>query len=343
SAQATDVPEVPPLSVMDKKIAGASEEEEFDGVERNTSKLTSIRKSWVIGEALKYVGSDPDPTEDAWPEVIDKVPFCTSCLKRLRSTYGLLGTVEAPLRTDPLSKFADGHIFETLIHVTILLNSLFMVFAADQEMAYYDQEVPEVVQVGELCFLVAYSFEFVVKLWRYHGYFFIDVDWKYNWVDVTLLVLSAYSIFFESMLPNLSWLRMMRMLRLFKVIRVLRLISMVKPLRAILKSLFETLGTLFWSLTLLALILALFALIFVMRVASYMKDEGQSLDEDAAEALLSSYSSVGVTFRHLFEATTGGNDWIVFYSPLEPTGFVNCGIFYFFVAFTQIAVLNTRR
>jgi len=142
------------------------------------------------------------------------------------------------------------------------------------------------------------------------------------------------------MLPNLSWLRMMRMLRLFKVIRVLRLISMVKPLRAILKSLFETLGTLFWSLTLLALILALFALIFVMRVASYMKDEGQSLDEDAAEALLSSYSSVGVTFRHLFEATTGGNDWIVFYSPLEPTGFVNCGIFYFFVAFTQIAVLN---
>jgi hypothetical protein len=130
------------------------------------------------------------------------------------------------------------------------------------------------------------------------------------------------------------------MLRLFKVVRVLKLISIVKPLRAILKSLFETMGTLFWSLTLLALILALFALVFVLRVATFLADEADSLDEDVVKALVHVYGSVEIAFMHLFEATTGGNDWIIFYEPLEVTGIINCGIFYFFVAFTQIAVLN---
>merc|ERR1740121_986568 len=43
---------------------------------------------------------------------------------------------------------------------------------------------------------------------------------------------------------------------------------------------------------------------------------------------------------HLFMCSTGGNDWSVYYEPLEPTGTINCGIFCFFIVFTQIALLN---
>jgi len=78
----------------------------------------------------------------------------------------------------------------------------------------------------------------------------------------------------------------------------------------------------------------------VLRVASYLKDEGDSLDELFEEDLLNNYGGIGMTFHHLFEATTGGNDWSIYFFPLVETGYVNCGIFYFFVVFTQIAVLN---
>jgi hypothetical protein len=137
------------------------------------------------------------------------------------------------------------------------------------------------------------------------------------------------------------------MLKLAKALRVLRLISMIKPLRAILQSLMHTIDTLAWSIIMLLVILFLFALIIVIRVASFLQEEpGQGEvvigenGETVKDTLEANYGSIGLTILHLFMCSTGGNDWSVYYDPLRPTGAINCLLFLFFIAFTQIALLN---
>jgi hypothetical protein len=226
-----------------------------------------------------------------------------------------------------------------------------MIIAADEDVHVAihdpDREPSDLLVYGELFFLIVYSLEFIMKLWRFRLYFFHDASWKFNWLDFVLVLLGFYSTFFEGLLPNFSWLRMLRMLKLAKALRVLRLISMIKPLRAILQSLMHTIDTLAWSIIMLLVILFLFALVIVIRVASFLQEEpihrelvvGES-GETVTDLLEANYGSIGLTILHLFMCSTGGNDWSVYYDPLRPTGEINCILFLFFIAFTQIALLN---
>jgi hypothetical protein len=261
------------------------------------------------------------------------------------AAYDKFGVVEAPPRSDPLSKFADGPVFLTMIYAVILLNCLFMVIAADEEIHLAinrpDEAPSDFVVYGEQFFIVVYFLEFLIKFWRYRLYFFCDENWRFNWLDFALLVLGIYSSVFEGLLPNFTWMRMLRILKLAKALRIFRLISIVKPLRAILKSLMSTVDTLAWSCIMLGLILFLFALVLVIRVASFFQDENPlEYDSRLIERLGQNFGNIGVTMLHLFMCSTGGNDWSVYYEPLEPTGTINCSIFCFFIAFTQIALLN---
>ncbi|CAK0821191.1 unnamed protein product [Prorocentrum cordatum] len=256
--------------------------------------------------------------------------------------FGKLGTSEAPPRFDPVSLAVDSRAFSIVVYSMILLNCVFMVHAANEEIDRYSSGPSEFVVIVELIFQALYTIECIVKLWRFRLYYFYDSNWKYNWLDFSLLLMGVYYNFFENLLPNLTWLRMLRMLKLAKALRVIRLIAMVKPLRAILKSLASTIGTLGWSVVMLSGILFLFALIFVLRVASYLEEQelDGSLDPQVRDGLLQTYGSVETTMRNLYICSTGGDDWIACFDPLLPTGAVNQWVFLGFVAFTQIAVLN---
>jgi hypothetical protein len=225
-----------------------------------------------------------------------------------------------------------------------------MIVAADEEMhvAIHDPDrgPSDSIVYGEMFFLSVYSLEFILKWWRFRLHFFYDANWKFNWLDLALVLIGIYSTFFEGLLPNFSWMRMVRMLRLAKALRVMRLISMVKPLQAILQSIISTVDTLAWSIVMLVVILFLFALMIVIRAASFLEEEpghGEAVigenGETVKDTLEAHYGSVGLTILHLFICCTGG-DWSVYYDSLVPTGAINCTLFLFFIAFTQVALLN---
>lgn len=265
-------------------------------------------------------------------------------LRHYLTVFSRLGTSEAPTRSDPLSKFVDCPLFSIMVHTAIVLNCVFMAIAADQEMhaALSDPDSDPIafVQYGELFFLAVYSLEITVKLWRYRLHYFYDTSWKYNWLDISLLLLGFYSTLFQSLLPNFSWLRMLRMFKMAKALRVFHLIDMVKPLRAILRSIISTADALAWSMLMLLVILFMFALILVIQVTGFLQEESDSLESTTKLDLEMAYGSVGVTIVHLFMSSTGGQDWGDYYEPLRQTGAVNCALFLFFIAFTHIALLN---
>merc|ERR1740130_789488 len=52
------------------------------------------------------------------------------------------------------------------------------------------------------------------------------------------------------------------------------------------------------------------------------------------------FGSVQDAIMSLIQATTGGNDWNIFYKAVAPTGSTNSALFIFFIGFFQIALLN---
>ncbi|CAK0844246.1 unnamed protein product, partial [Prorocentrum cordatum] len=58
--------------------------------------------------------------------------------------------VEAPRRTDFVSRFADSTTFLVGIYFVILVNCLFMTYAADTEIKHYDRDPTVFFVIGEL-------------------------------------------------------------------------------------------------------------------------------------------------------------------------------------------------
>jgi hypothetical protein len=96
----------------------------------------------------------------------------------------------------------------------------------------------------------------------------------------------------------------------------------------------------------MALIFYMFALMFVQGTVTFLNELAASgelegkLQEPQYKALILFFGNVEEAMLSLFKATTGGDDWSRFYDMLRTTGITNTGIFVFFVAFSQVALMN---
>jgi len=84
----------------------------------------------------------------------------------------------------------------------------------------------------------------------------------------------------------------------------------------------------------------MFALMFVLQVASHLHEHASTMVSEEVDTLLAEFGSVSGTMLNLFACSTGGTDWMDFFSLLTPTGSFNEVVFLGCMAFTQIAVLN---
>jgi hypothetical protein len=98
--------------------------------------------------------------------------------------------------------------------------------------------------------------------------------------------------------------------------------------------------SLFWSIVMMALILFMFGLCFVQSLTTYFADEGDSVDLVTRDRLLDHFGSVQAAMLSLYKVTTGGDDWSLYYDDAVLIGWMTSGLYLFFVAFTQIALLN---
>jgi hypothetical protein len=133
------------------------------------------------------------------------------------------------------------------------------------------------------------------------------------------------------------------MLKLVKALRVFRLIRAIDVLRLMLNALLGSIFSLLWSILMMSLIFYMFGVVLVQFTTQYLyleQDGGQSTDPEIIDNLLLHFGSVEGAMLSLYMATTGGNDWAVYYNALDPTGSASLAIFLFFVAFSQIALMN---
>jgi hypothetical protein len=97
--------------------------------------------------------------------------------------------------------------------------------------------------------------------------------------------------------------------------------------------------SLFWSIVMIVLIMYMFGLMFVQRITGYFQDQGDDVIPRVRDSLDDHFGSVQRTMLTLWEGMSGGDPWVA-YQTLIPTGPETCTLFLFFVAFTQIALIN---
>eukprot|EP00413_Alexandrium_margalefii_P002315 CAMPEP_0204519758 /NCGR_PEP_ID=MMETSP0661-20131031/4900_1 /ASSEMBLY_ACC=CAM_ASM_000606 /TAXON_ID=109239 /ORGANISM="Alexandrium margalefi, Strain AMGDE01CS-322" /LENGTH=228 /DNA_ID=CAMNT_0051525273 /DNA_START=29 /DNA_END=715 /DNA_ORIENTATION=- len=75
-------------------------------------------------------------------------------------------------------------------------------------------------------------------------------------------------------------------------------------------------------------------------MTEFLRDYGDSLDPKFCDDVKAHFGSLNQTMLALFKATTGGNDWDVYYSMIAPSGWLLCALFVFFIGFIQISLMN---
>merc|ERR1719350_1130024 len=97
-----------------------------------------------------------------------------------------------------------------------------------------------------------------------------------------------------------------------------------------------------WTVTMLAFVIYIVAIYFTQVVHDHMSKLDQSRARTRSqEHLEKHFGDLGKTFISLFQAITGGIDWIELTDPLdkELSGFVSW-IFLLYIAFAVLAMLN---
>merc|ERR1712032_1292382 len=133
-----------------------------------------------------------------------------------------------------------------------------------------------------------------------------------------------------------TWMRSLRLFRITKVLRVLRVVKTFKELQLIMNCITGSLMSMVWSVVMLGIMYYMFSLMLVLQTGLYLS-EGISKEDDD---LIFFFGSVRAGMWTLFKATFGGDDWQLYYVEVEKLGFSAAVVWFLFVVFTQVALMN---
>eukprot|EP00927_Polykrikos_kofoidii_P015225 TRINITY_DN16758_c0_g1_i7.p1 TRINITY_DN16758_c0_g1~~TRINITY_DN16758_c0_g1_i7.p1 ORF type:complete len:640 (+),score=88.20 TRINITY_DN16758_c0_g1_i7:187-2106(+) len=252
-------------------------------------------------------------------------------------------SIQEPERVGLLARVVLSVQMEIFFGVVVFLNTVFAVARVNHTAANVlsRSEEPDVYRWFELAFALTFLIELGLKLLVHRQYLFVNGNLMWNWLDVFLVlgnIADFIAKYFKSafFVENSDVARVVRFVRLLKMARLIRVMRRSVDLRTMIDSLFNSTVCLFWSIVMLGFICFAFGLIFVHIATMHIADSGKGDDE----RVLFYFGSVEGAMFTLYQATTGGVDWIEPYNAIAVTGtFCKC-LFTFFVAFVQVAVLN---
>jgi voltage-gated sodium channel len=250
---------------------------------------------------------------------------------------------EEPKRSGPLANFVEGP-FDQICTLVIVLNAIATFFSTNWQVQNWDQKDSVFYKVVDVVFVIFYSTELVLKLALHRGFYFWNDNARWNSFDFFLVCSGIYDqlsfLIMGSNGVDLVFLRILRLLKLAKILRVFRLVRSLSVLRLFLNCLLGSMASLFWSIVMMVIIFFMFGLVFVQNTASYLAANADSLPAEEYALLAKEFGSVQDAMIGLFMSTTGGNDWSRYYEVLVPVGTFTSFTYLFFVAFSQIALMN---
>jgi len=254
--------------------------------------------------------------------------------------------LEEPAWEGRLAELVGSTAFQTVTMLMVLSNCLVILVVKNYTMAHLGQEMPPEFFNLEMIYAVYFSVELSLRLALHGRWFFVVEDAGWNIMDLVIVVLSVWGVvatLLGQAVVQLTFLRSLRTLRIARILRLMNVIKVFNDLRVMVVALINSLLALFWCCVMLGFITMIFSLLFVQLVEDHMQEhlnEPCLGDPCLNDELLDAFGSVQRAMLSLYMATSGGNDWSMYYNMLAETGDVASMLFIFYTAFYFFGTLN---
>lgn len=220
-------------------------------------------------------------------------------------------------------EIVQSSMFEYLIMTAIVINTIFL------GVEHYDmsEKFENILGVANIIFVTVFTIEMVLKITAHGFRYYWSVNW--NKFDSIIVILSLVSLD-ETLLENLNF-----NVTAFRIIRVSRLFRMVKTmegLRALLKTLFLSLGNIFMTASLLLLILFTFSIAGMSMFGEIQFNE--FINENC------NFSSFYLTITTLWRACTGESWNGIMHETYEAVGIMSIIFWIVYQLFTFFIFMN---
>jgi hypothetical protein len=244
--------------------------------------------------------------------------------------------VHEPERTGFLPTLVNHQCFSLASLAAVLGDQGLTVWNADYQLANMTTDMPMASVTATYCLNCFFLIELLLKLALHRWHFFVNAQWKLNWLDFFLV---AYS-FLEELAVNLSFLRILRCFKVAKMVRMLKALTAFHDLRIMLDCLLGSFFGLFWSIVLIVVIMYIFALIFMQALTEYLITNADSLSPEIKEGIMTYFGSVATALLSVYAMLTGGLEWGNIYTLVQPAGFIAGPACIGMVAFFSVSVWN---
>lgn len=270
-------------------------------------------------------------------QVLDLLPPAQRRMRKVMMSPGTELKYEKPY----LQKVVEHPIFESGCAFLIVLNSFLVGFDVEW---YTTHDVPNMgVEVaGHVCsggFLI----ELMLRLKAYKWKFFRGESVLWNIFDAILVVMSMVELLIQSQVDSAAGTASigsgMKTIKMLRIIRVFRVFRFFKELSLLALMIIDSMKALVWALVMLSIILYVFAICFTVNATEYIKTTDPVIDMNVHQVHMM-FGSIPKTVYSLLQTMLGGVSWGVMSDALLKVGWPLAGLFFFYVSFVMLAVLN---
>mmetsp|Transcript_114005 Transcript_114005/g.329326 ORF Transcript_114005/g.329326 Transcript_114005/m.329326 type:complete len:583 (-) Transcript_114005:77-1825(-) len=242
-------------------------------------------------------------------------------------------------------EFVHSEIFECIVSGIILLQSIFIGYAAHEafEVNVNGAAPNKWVAYMEIAFCVFFAIEVLIRVVCERLAFLFGACWKWNLFDSVLILLTLSDVATTGVQsgeisgPLLG--RVLRLSRFVALMRLSRVMRLLPNLRIILLSILDSMVALLWSFLFIAFFMYIFAVLVLYGVSEHRR-QGRAIDAAVEAELHLWWGGLYRSIVTLFMSISGGCDWADAVRPLGEMSTVYELLFLFYMFFMYFGVLN---
>eukprot|EP00927_Polykrikos_kofoidii_P015991 TRINITY_DN17172_c0_g2_i1.p1 TRINITY_DN17172_c0_g2~~TRINITY_DN17172_c0_g2_i1.p1 ORF type:complete len:657 (-),score=71.72 TRINITY_DN17172_c0_g2_i1:75-1859(-) len=326
----------------------------------NLSEITEL-PCVPADEGVSEVGSGREESKTCWtnsndtardefgnPSLFRRVDQRISQRPKYKQAFSRVESTKWTTRVKHWARKIVSHAwFDRIVGAVIVLNATCVGLQIDYHARYLDFRPTAYsifLSVTEVVFVMLFMTELALRLIAYGSRFFAPGVWHWHLFDVSVIFISAVELIMNHALQNVkhglpttnfSALRVVRLVRLVRVVRLARVLHLIKELRTLVRSIVNSLRSLFWTCVLLFILIFTIALYFT-QVVTEARVNGAS-----HVGLKQFFGTLPVAVRSFYQAITGGIDWQDLVEPLEHdiSDYISI-VICLYIAFATLAMLN---
>jgi len=237
-----------------------------------------------------------------------------------------------------ITSLARHHHFDHMVGAILLLNAVFVCIQADFSARRPGEKQPLEFDIMETVFFALIFGELVLRMCNVGSEFIFGPEWRWNWFDIVVVLTAgleqAFKLIRTDLRSNMTFLRVMRIIKITRIIRIIRVVRIFRELRIMVTSIVSTIRTLFWSIVCLFMIMSGVGVYLATAVSDYQAEHGTNPE------MATYFGSMPGVIVSLFQATTGGMDWIILSDLLGQVSILPQFVLFGYISMMMYAIMN---